>query len=65
MLGDLAKFAKFKPLPDENDLSLKNAFIIVEKTIPKIENSEDIVEEKQIDADIELNERVNSKSEVR
>ncbi len=30
--GDLAKFAKYKPLPDENDKSLKNAYLIVEKT---------------------------------
>ncbi|MEN8120366.1 MAG: hypothetical protein ABFS35_08465 [Bacteroidota bacterium] len=61
MLGDLAKFAKFKPLPDENDLSLKNAFSIIENTIPKVEESVDIVEEEQIDADIEINESVNSK----
>lgn len=43
-LGDLAKFAKFKPLPDENDLSLKNAFSIVENTIP--ETVEETEEEK-------------------
>ncbi|RKX18194.1 MAG: hypothetical protein DRP35_09655 [Candidatus Zixiibacteriota bacterium] len=30
--GDLAKFAKYKPLPDENDKSLKNAFRFVEQT---------------------------------
>ena len=63
VLGDLAKFAKFKPLPDENDLSLKNAFSIVENTIPEVEESEDIVEEKQKDADFELSESVNSKRE--
>ncbi len=30
--GDLAKFAKYKPLPDENDKSLKNAYAFVGKT---------------------------------
>ena len=34
-LADLAKFAKYKPLPDENDLSIKNAIIFVEKTLDK------------------------------
>lgn len=41
-LGDLAKFAKFKPLPDENDQSLKNAFSIVENTLLEtVEESEE------------------------
>jgi len=31
-LADLAKFAKYKPLPDENDLSLKNSYKLVETT---------------------------------
>lgn len=31
-LADLAKFAKYKPLPDENDLSLKNSYKLVEVT---------------------------------
>jgi len=31
-IADLAKFAKFKPLPAENDLSLKNAYELVELT---------------------------------
>ena len=30
--GDLAKFAKYKPLPNENDKSLKNAYEFVERT---------------------------------
>ncbi len=30
--ADLAKFAKFKPLPSENDLCLKDAYQLVEKT---------------------------------
>jgi len=63
ILGDLAKFAKFKPLPDENDLSLKNAFSIVENTIPKIEDIELMVEENEIDTNSDLSETVNSKKE--
>lgn len=30
--GDLAKFAKYKPLPDENDKSLKNVYAYIEQT---------------------------------
>ena len=31
-LADLVKFAKYKPLPDENDLSLMNAYLYVNQT---------------------------------
>ena len=31
-LSDLVKFAKFVPLQNENDLSLVNAYILVDKT---------------------------------
>lgn len=31
-LADLVKFAKYKPLPDENDLSLVNAYLFVNQT---------------------------------
>lgn len=31
-IADLAKFAKFKPLPSENDLCFKNTYELVEKT---------------------------------
>ncbi|MFO8000214.1 MAG: hypothetical protein R6U46_03150 [Marinilabilia sp.] len=31
-LADLVKFAKFEPLPDENDLSLMNAYFFVNQT---------------------------------
>lgn len=34
-VADLVKFAKHKPLPDENELSLKNAFEFVSATAPK------------------------------
>lgn len=40
-LADLVKFAKYKPFPDENDLSLVNAYLFVNQT--KIE--EPIIEE--------------------
>jgi len=33
-IADLVKFAKLQPLPDENDNSLKDAFLFVESTIP-------------------------------
>ena len=46
--GDLAKFAKYKPLPDENDKSLKNAFSFVEQTklIEKPEEKKEINKNK-------------------
>lgn len=31
-LSDLVKFAKFEPLPDENDLSIMNAYFFVNQT---------------------------------
>lgn len=31
-LADLVKFAKFEPLPDENDMSLMNAYFFVNQT---------------------------------
>jgi hypothetical protein len=40
-LGDLAKFAKFNPLPDENDLSMKNAYSIIDNTKIIFEEKED------------------------
>ncbi len=45
--ADLAKFAKFQPLPDENQLSLKYAYRIVEKTLIK----ETVKEETEEDAE--------------
>ncbi len=35
MVADLVKFAKFQPLPDENDISYKKAYHFVEATVPK------------------------------
>ena len=34
-LADLAKFAKYKPLPNENELSLKSSYSFVENTKPE------------------------------
>ncbi len=44
-LSDLVKFAKFKPLPDENGLSLTNAYSFIDKTKEKIIKS--LEEEKK------------------
>lgn len=40
-LADFVKFAKVEPLPDENDLSLKNAFHFVDNTMMKITKEEE------------------------
>jgi hypothetical protein len=34
LLADLAKFAKYRPLPDENELSLMHAYLFVHETTP-------------------------------
>ena len=47
--ADLAKFAKFQPLPDENQLSLKYAYRIVEKTLIKETIKEETEEEEQVE----------------
>ncbi|MBN2682213.1 MAG: hypothetical protein JXR58_06865 [Bacteroidales bacterium] len=49
-LADLVKFAKFTPIPDENDRSLRNSYQFVEKTkiVEEITKNED-VDEKQLD----------------
>jgi len=44
-MSDLAKFAKYKPLPNENDLSLKNTYHFVEQTKLE-EKTPDEVEQK-------------------
>lgn len=40
-LADQAKFAKHRPLPDEHETSLRNAYNIVEQTIPAPEPTDD------------------------
>lgn len=45
-LADFVKFAKFRPLPDENNLSLMNAYFFVNQTKPiEIPNPEETKEE--------------------
>jgi len=46
-LADLAKFAKYKPLANENDLSLKNAITFVEKTL--VEEKKENIKKENID----------------
>jgi hypothetical protein len=50
-LADLVKFAKYKPLPDENDLSLMNAYLYINQTkieeVTTPENSEANEEETE------------------
>ncbi len=50
-LADYVKFAKFRPLPDENDLSLMNAYFFVNQTKPVVPSSEAESEEKAVEAD--------------
>lgn len=53
-LADLVKFAKFKPLPDENDLSMTNACLFVEATKQ--------VEETENDGQLKENEGGSSEN---
>lgn len=46
-LADLVKFAKYKPYPDENDLSFKNSYLFVDKT--KKEEEQPVVVKEKID----------------
>lgn len=53
-LADFVKFAKMNPLPDENDKSLKNGYIFIDRTKPVIQVDEDDnekeVEQKQLNS---------------
>lgn len=55
LLADLVKFAKYNALPDENELSLMNAYIFVNNTKPK-EEVEIKSEEKEESQNKELTE---------
>lgn len=46
-LSDFVKFAKWHPLPDENERSLQNAYLFVNQTIPVIH---EVVTEENADA---------------
>ncbi|MFC0876419.1 hypothetical protein ACE01N_07475 [Saccharicrinis sp. FJH2] len=51
-LADLVKFAKMNPLPDENDLSMMNAFFIVNQTkIVEVKPIEEIAKESEVTND--------------
>ena len=43
-LADFVKFAKYRPLPDENDLSMMNAYLFVNQT-----KEEEIINETKLD----------------
>ncbi len=45
-LSDLVKFAKWNPLPDENDLSMMNAYLFVNQTKQEVVKTPEINEEK-------------------
>ncbi len=55
-LADLVKFAKYKPLPDENDLSLMNAYLYINQTK---------IEEVAAPEDSEANEGETEKEETK
>jgi hypothetical protein len=38
LLSDLVKFAKYHPLPEENELSMMNAYLFVNSTTPVVGN---------------------------
>ncbi len=50
VLADYVKFAKFEPLPDENDTSIKKAIEFVKSTAPVAEKVTEKTEEKKEDA---------------
>ena len=39
-LADLVKFAKWTTSPDENELSLRNAYTFVKETTPQVEETQ-------------------------
>ncbi len=57
--ADLVKFAKSKPLPNENDLCMMNAILFVEQTRPVEVTS---LEEKRKDEEMTKNDKNNSKT---
>jgi len=60
-IADLAKFAKFEPLPDENNNCLIEAFNFVEETMPESTsaNNSEVVENAQEAKDINDNNSLN------
>lgn len=59
-LADLVKFAKLKPLPDENESSFANAELFVKRTMPKPEPEKAIAENRESKPEItEVNQSGN------
>lgn len=48
LLADLVKFAKYNPLPDENELSMMNAYLFVDNTKEEASNESENAENKEI-----------------
>jgi hypothetical protein len=57
-LADLAKFAKYKPLPNENDLCLKNSYHFVEQTIMEETKSEEYKSEGEVEKITDAQDKV-------
>jgi hypothetical protein len=55
-LSDLAKFAKYRPLPNENDLCLKNSYSFVEQT-----KQEEILQEEVKESEDEIIPEIGNK----
>lgn len=51
-LADLAKFAKLKPLPDENERSMEQAVTFVKNTMPKSAPSKTVSEMNEIKTEV-------------
>ena len=41
-VADFVKFAKMRPLPEDNEMAMRNALEFVEMTIPQEENSNEV-----------------------
>ncbi|MDR0427748.1 MAG: BatD family protein [Dysgonamonadaceae bacterium] len=50
LLSDLVKFAKYRPLPDENEMSMMNAYLFINGT------KKEIPEKNEVNENIEANE---------
>jgi len=63
-MADLVKFAKYKPAPDDNEQTLKDAYVFVNATKPEIKKTEKIKEDNsQEGKDIENKEESLTKKE--
>jgi hypothetical protein len=60
-LADFVKFAKWNPLPDENDLSMMNAYLFVNQTKPVIIAASDTKESEEITMDNDTNDSTITK----